>query len=215
MEHYGFRGTSKLWFQNYLNDRVQYVTINGVDSSLKKMTCGVPQGSVLGPLLFLLYINDLPNATQFLSLLFADDTTFQMSSNNLPHLFSVANTELSKAAVWFQANKLTLNVSKTKFILFRPKSIKVDFSDLKIFIANEEIERIGEDCRKKFFKFVIIYLDEHFTWSYHINHVGNKVASGSYAISTAKHFLNRKLRLTLYNSFFRSYCDYGVLAWGV
>ena len=98
--------------------------------------------------------------------------------------------------------------------MFRPNTSHIDFSDLKLFIANEEIERIGEDCKEKFFKFVGIYLDEHYTWKYHINHVGNKVASGSYAISTAKHFLSRKLRLTMYSSFFRSYCDYGILAWG-
>lgn len=214
MEHYGFRGTSKRWFQNYLSDRVQYVTIDGSDSSPQKMLCGVPQGSVLGPLLFLIFINDLPNAKDFFSLLFADDTTFQMSSNNLPDLFSLANSELAKASLWFKANKLTLNVSKTKYILFRSKKMHVDLSNLKLNIGNEQIDRIGTDCKEKFFKFVGIYLDEHLSWDHHINHVGNKVASGSYAISTAKKILPTKIRLTMYNSFFRSYCDYGMLAWG-
>ena len=83
MEHYGVRGKAHDWFKNYLSEREQFVCINGVDSDVVKVVCGVPQGSVLGPLLFLLYINDLPNAIDFLTLLFADDITFKYSNANL------------------------------------------------------------------------------------------------------------------------------------
>ena len=87
MDHYGIRNAANLWFKNYLNEREQFVDINGVHSDKKQITCGVPQGSVLGPLLFLIFINDLPNATNFLTLLFADDTTFQISGVDIDQLF--------------------------------------------------------------------------------------------------------------------------------
>ena len=83
MNHYGVREKENLWFKNYLSEREQFVSINGVASTNEKIICGVPQGSVLGPLLFLIFINDLPNATDFLTLLFADDTTFQISHSDI------------------------------------------------------------------------------------------------------------------------------------
>jgi len=101
---------------------------------------------VLGPLLFLILINDLPNASSIiLSILFADDTTLQLSSNSLEVLYSTANTELVKISDWFRANKLTLNVSKTKYILFRNQDMKVDFSNLELSIDSGKIDRIGKD----------------------------------------------------------------------
>ena len=99
LNNYGVRESANLWFKNYLDNREQFVIINGNESEKKKMICGVPQGSVLGPLLFLIFINDLPNATKFLTLLFADDTTFQMSDPDINKLFDNANSELEKAAV--------------------------------------------------------------------------------------------------------------------
>ena len=91
-----------------MSDREQFVSINGIESEKVKILCGVPQGSVLGPLLFLLFINDLPKATEFFTLLFADDTNFQISNTNVKTLFEDANFELNKANEWFKSNKLTL-----------------------------------------------------------------------------------------------------------
>ena len=214
MEHYGFKGTANNWFKNYLSDRVQYVNINGKNSTSLSMECGVPQGSVLGPLLFLIFINDLPNATNFFTLLFADDTTFQFSSKNLNLLFTTANSELEKASNWFQVNKLTLNVSKTKYILFRTKNMPVDFTNLQLKIGEESIERIGSNCKKKFFKFVGHHIDEFLTWDHQISHVHGKLASANYAIARTKNFLPTKIRKTLYNSLFRSHMEFGIMAWG-
>ena len=132
MEHYGIKNSANLWFNSYLSDREQFVTINGIESERTKMVWGVPQGSVLGPLLFLLFINDLPNSNNFLTLLFADDTTFQVSGENLEQLYELANTELEKSSVWFQANKLTLNVKKTKYMIFSDQNSKTGTHNLQI-----------------------------------------------------------------------------------
>ena len=131
MEHYGVKGTSNVWFYNYLSEREQFVCLDGAKSEKQKIICGVPQGSVLGPLLFLIFINDLPNATEFLTLLFADDTTFQYSGVDLDTLFEKCNIELEKASKWFKANKLTLNVKKTKFMLFKGKSEQINLDATK------------------------------------------------------------------------------------
>ena len=98
---------------------MQYVHFDGVDSSSKHVNFGVPQGSVLGPILFLLYINDLYRATDMVTLLFADDTTFQLRSSNIHELFGRANQELARISEWFKSNKLTLNVQKTKYMIFK------------------------------------------------------------------------------------------------
>ena len=137
-----------------------------------------------------------------------------MQSNNLPNLFTQANIELNKAAVWFQVNKLTLNVSKTKYMLFRSKNMKVNFDNLNLQIGSENIERIGDDCKTKYFKFVGHRLDEHLQWDHHISHVHGKLASANYAIAQTKNYLPLNIRLTLYNSIFRSHMEFGILAWG-
>ena len=106
-----------------------------------------------------------------------------MSLQNLIELYLEAKIELYKISDWFRANKLTLNISKTKYIWFRDKNHYVDFSGLSLSIENEEIKRIGEGCKEKFFKFVGVHLDEHLTWQYHVNHVRGKAASANYALS--------------------------------
>lgn len=214
LKHYGLRNTSNLWFKNYLINRTQFVTVHGNNSSIRTTNCGVPQGSVLGPLLFLLYINDLPNATSFFTSLFADDTALALSSSDLNVLFRVANRELSKAAEWFGTNKLTLNVSKTKYIVFRKKQMKI-FPDIhKLQIGNENIERIGLGCEDEYFKFVGMKLDEFLTWEHHIKHVENKVSSASFALSRIKNFLPANIKKLIYNSLIKSQIEYGLIVYG-
>ena len=110
----GIKGVANAWFRSYLQDRQQFVSINGTNSSTSTINIGVPQGSVLGPLLFLMYINDMPSNSKFFTLLFADDTTLEDKDADLDNLTKKCNANLTLAANWFQANRLTLNAKKNK-----------------------------------------------------------------------------------------------------
>ena len=119
LEHYGVRGVLLDWFKSYLTGRKQFVSFNGESSDLKDITCGVPQGSVLGPLLFLIYINDLPNVSDKLKFfLFADDTNIYYESGDLFELEKTINKELKQLSMWLKVNRLALNISKTNFMIF-------------------------------------------------------------------------------------------------
>ena len=115
-------GVALEWFKSYLSCRSQFVQYDGYSSSSKYIKCGVPQGSILGPLLLLLYINDLCDASKALDfILFADDTNIFYSHKDQNYLMEIVNTELKKLSSWFQANKLSINIKKSNFILFKTK----------------------------------------------------------------------------------------------
>ena len=208
MEHYGVRGCALDWFKSYLSDRKQYVSINGSNSGLLKIFCGVPQGSVLGPLLFLLYINDLPNVSKRLKLfLFADDTIIYYESDNLNKLVKTVNTELRSVKKWLDANKLSLNVEKTKFMIFRSVNNRIDENPI-IKIGKKTIQRA------KFVKFLELLLDENLSWKFHLKELSKKLARTCCVISKVKSLLSPDVLLCLYNSFFMSFAQYGIIVWG-
>ena len=163
LEHYGIRGCVLEWFRSFLSERKQYVSVNGSNSNLLSITCGAPQGSVLGPLLFLIYINDLPNVSKKLTFyLFADDTNIYCESKNVSDLMRTVNKELRSVKKWLDANKLSLNIDKTNYIIFHSPSVRIP-SDAVIKIGKKHIKRV------KFVKFLGLLLDEHLSWKYHLS----------------------------------------------
>ena len=208
LEHYGI---DPEWFTSYIHGRKQYTQIDETKSVKQNITSGVPQGSVLGPLLFKIYINDMPLSTKMATILFADDTTYHLSADNEIDLVNQTNLELSKVADWFLANRLTTHPSKTMYMVFSGDKSKIEN---KILLQGNQIKRIGESREDKSTKFVGLHIDENLRWSHHVDHVCKKVNSGSFLINKFKHFLPMKHRVLLYNAIVKPHLEYGLLAWG-
>ena len=159
---YGIRGPALSWITSYLSNRCQYVVYNGYESECKYTSCGVPQGSILGPLLFLLYINDLPAVSKlFMLILFADDTNLFCTSHNVNMLVDDTNTELANVYAWVQSNKLSLNIDKTNYMLFSPKCACRPAKN--IVIDGQSIVEVNET------KFLGVVIDNRFKWSSHFS----------------------------------------------
>ena len=168
---YGIRGIALDWFTSYLSDRKQYVSFNGVDSSYSKLNHGVPQGSILGPLLFLIYVNDICISDDLNILSFADDTTIFMLSNSIKMLFEQANANIKNMYEWFCCNKPYLNASKTKYMLIKSPGRQIATNKFNVWIGKSKIDRIGNNMPEKAFKCLGIYIDETLTWKHQITYV--------------------------------------------
>ena len=210
LNSYGIRGTPLDWFCSYLSNRKQYTNIDSCSSSLGTITCGVPQGSLLGPLLFSLYINDICNASSVLSfILFADDTNIFYSSNNtnIQTIVNVLNVELNKVSMWLQANRLSLNLKKCTFMVFSNSKKKLNMSSCQVKINNEPIMQVSHT------KFLGVYIDECLTWKFHIKELENKISKNIGIISRLKHILPSRLLHTLYCSLVLPYLSYCNIIW--
>ena len=208
LNKYGIRGTAYDWMKSYLTDRTQYIVFNNVQSPKSIITCGVPQGSILGPLLFILYINDIVNVSpSLLPVIFADDTNLFMKGKCVNEVIKIMNSEIEKIVHWLRANKLSLNINKTHYVIFRSQKRKLLVHD-DIRVDGQTIECVEST------KFIGVILDSKLTWGNHLSLIRSKVAKGIGVLSKSRKILHSSSLVTLYHSLIFPYFIYCIEVWG-
>ena len=205
---YGIRGHILKWIESYLTDRYQYVIYNGVQSNYLRITCGVLQGSILGPLLFIIYINDIWNLSHLFPILYADDTSVLVNNENIHKLLEILNNELNKLSTWLKSNILSLNVNKTHYILFHRARINLPDAFLNVYMSNSRLTHV-ECC-----KYLGVILDSKMSWVQHITYVKKTFSKGIGIMYQARKYSNEKSLVGLYHSYIYPYLIYCVESWG-
>ena len=220
LNFYGFFGSALMWFQSYLSHRQQCVDFDGTVSDICTLSTGVPQGSILGPLLFIIYMNDIHIAREQLNfILYADDTNMispmcsfssqiALQSMSMTQLSHNINVELNNIQEWLSINKLSLNVKKTKFMIFHYRQRNIDNLILDLQISSEKIELVAE------FNFLGLTVDENLNWNAHIQKISNKISRTLGVMCRLKNFLPLHVLRILYNSLILPHLQYGILIWG-
>ena len=208
LEYYGIRGLSKSWFKSYLEDRKQSVIINNVYSNLIPITCGIPQGSVLGPILFLLYINDFHLCSSLFDFhLFADDASLFYKNNNINDLKEKINSELIKIHTWLSTNKLSLNIDKSNFVIFHPRQRKIAVN-INFEINNKQLKQTTT------IKYLGVHIDANLNWNCHVNYVTKKIKRNVGVLSKLRYYVSLDTLISLYYSLLYPFIIYGILTWG-
>ncbi len=185
LRKFGCVGNTLNWFKSYLTNRKQMCKVNQTTSKCRTVSCGVPQGSNLGPILFLLYVNDLPNCLKSTTAsMFADDTNLTASGSTSTELYNKLNNDLENIHQWLLANKLTLNTSKTEYMIVgsRQRLGKID-EEAEIKLGDNKIKKISET------KTLGVIVDDQLKWNSHINMVATKVSKGIGMIRRMKAFV--------------------------
>ena len=206
--HYGIRGVANKWFSSYLSNRFQKVSLNGTSSQSLPITCGVPQGSILGPLLFLLYINDMHLSVEHSIIYhFADDTNLLYSCKSFKTLRKRVNKDLQLLHEWLCANRLSLNTGKTEFIVFRPAK---DKSKERLTLKLHHT-KLFESSK---IKYLGLILDNKLNWKAHLNELSKKLSRAVGLMYKIRHFCPTAVLRSLYYSLFHSHLSYGLVLWG-
>ena len=207
LEHYGIRGPALDLLTDYLTNRFQYVTLDGVCSDLLPISIGVPQGSVLGPLLFILYINDICNcASEAMFVLFADDTNVFISGSSILEAQQIAERTLLMISKYLFANYLHINVKKTKYIVFC--SCGKNPPPCKIALDSSTLTRVRS------IKFLGVILDERLSWIHQTDSLICKLSKTSGVLRTLSYSLPKSLRASVLSALVNSHISYGITVWG-
>ena len=207
LDHYGIRGTENLWFKSYLSERNQKVVVDGTESSTLPIDCGVPQGSVLGPLLFLIYINDMNKCLQNVVFHFADDTSFLCPGKSPSSIIKDLKKDMYSLYDWLCANKLSLNVDKTELILFKP--VKKQLSPVHLKFQGKKIR----ETKKVLYLGLLI--DHKLKWKHHISELRTKLGRGiGILCKLKKRKLPAQSMISIYHSVFQCHLTYGISTWG-
>ena len=206
LHHYGIRGIAHKWFESYLKQRNQFVSVNGADSGPEKLLYGVPQGSILGPLLFIIYINDLPGIYKFAKfILYADDANILITGSSVEEVYEMLKELSHMLTDWVDHNGLALNLKKTKYMVFTRQR---NFDEINFTLLNTKIERKSEA------RFLGVIVDDKLTWSKHITVLKSKLARYLGVMYQIKRSLPISARLQIYHSFVQAHLNYCSLIWG-
>ena len=206
---YGVRNIANDWFKSYLSGRTQKCFVNGFLSEGRSISCGVPQGTILGPLLFLLYINDLPNCLEHShSRMYVDDSHLTYTAANVHEIDQNLNQDLASVSEWLAANRLTLNASKTEFMLIGSRQRIRTFDSFPTLVIKETpIKRV--DCTKS----LGLNIGENLSWSKHIDKISKKIASGIGALKRMRPVVPISTLQYIYNSIIQPHFDYSCVVW--
>jgi len=195
------------WFKSYLTGRSQAVKVNSAISDFNDINIGIPQGSILGPLLFIIFVNSLPDSVDCKCVMYADDTTLLVSSPDPMTLQNKLKNNLDKIATWFESNKLTLNIKKTKLMLFGSNYNLSKFKDITLMYKNDNIEIVDK------FKYLGVIFDPNLSWSTHVDYVSSNVSKRIGVIGRIKNYLPQKTTNMLAKALVFPHFDYCSSVW--
>ena len=208
LNHYGIRNNALQWMRSYLDNRVQYTCNGKHKSSTQVVKYGVPQGSILGPLLFIIYVNDIPEISNIAKfVMYADDANIIISGSNMNEIQSKIEQLSNRLQNWVKQNGLKMNLKKTKYMIFANKNVK--FGSVDVFLDGTKIERVIHE------RFLGVILDDKLNWAIHRKALASKISRNAGILYRLRGTVPQNVMLTLYYSFIQSHLSYCSLLWGI